>query len=62
MANATGETEFSQDVEMVLSDGQHKTLVCGRNANETCDMLSTPEVRTHNIASSLREKMMPMSM
>ena len=55
MPNAIGETE-SQDVEMVLSDGQHKTLVCGRNANETCDMLSTPEVRKQNIASSLINK------
>jgi len=55
MPNAIGETEFSQDVlsEMVLSDGQHNTLVCGRNANETCDVLLTPEVRKHNIASSL---------
>lgn len=52
MPNAIGETE-SQDVEMVLSDFQHKTLVCGRNANETCDMLSIPEVRKQNIASSL---------
>ncbi|OQU88712.1 hypothetical protein SORBI_3002G078900 [Sorghum bicolor] len=53
MPNAIGETEFSQDVEMVLSDDQHKTLVCGRNADETRDMLSAPEVRKQNIASSL---------
>lgn len=51
MPNVIGETEFSQDVlsDMVVSDG----LVCGRNADEDCDMLSTLEVSEQNIASSL---------
>jgi hypothetical protein len=44
-----GETEFSRDA-------QSNTLVCGRNVHEACDMLSIPEVREQNIASSLRKQ------
>ncbi|OEL16640.1 hypothetical protein BAE44_0022341 [Dichanthelium oligosanthes] len=44
--NVIGETEVSRGAlsEMVPSNGQLNTPVCGRNADEACDMLSIPEV------------------
>ncbi|RCV10091.1 hypothetical protein SETIT_2G084200v2 [Setaria italica] len=53
-----GEAEFSRDAQSVPSNGQLNTLVCGRNVDEACDMLSIPEVRKQNIgiASSLRNQ------
>ncbi|CAL5079279.1 unnamed protein product [Urochloa decumbens] len=61
--NADGETECSPDAlsERVPSNGQiNRTQinipVCGRNVDETCDMLSIPEVRKQNISSSLRNQ------
>ncbi|PAN10382.1 hypothetical protein PAHAL_2G090600 [Panicum hallii] len=54
-----GEIECSRDAisEVVPSNGQLNTPVCERNVDVACDMLSIPEVRKQNIASSLRDQL-----
>jgi hypothetical protein len=49
------ETESSRDAQSVPSDGQLNTLVCRRNVDEACDMLSILELEK-NTTSSLRNQ------